>query len=230
MSEILSVARYDEITNAAGGVISHGEALMRLHAHDAALRAALAEAQRELAACDDELENASCPPMTGESISERIARLAGIVSTTLRDEQTALEGKLTALARAESAERERDDVHEDSITNLARMHAANRELAIAKEQGRSLVASNTRFFEQARSAHEGRKAAERENATLRDGLLAWQNVSVDLGAKLKAAERALAEAREVLSSVAHEFRSENPTRRAILAFLAREAKPEGEKP
>lgn len=39
LSEILSVDRYDEITRAAGGPISHGEALMRLHAHDTALRA-----------------------------------------------------------------------------------------------------------------------------------------------------------------------------------------------
>ena len=72
-------------------------------------RAAREKAERLLAECDDELENASCPPMTNETIPERIARLAGLVSSTARDEQTALEGKVAAesrLAEAEAALRE----------------------------------------------------------------------------------------------------------------------------
>ena len=77
-------------------------------------RAAREKAERLLAECDDELENASCPPMTNETIPERIARLAGLVSSTARDEQTALEGKVAAesrLAEAEAALREiRDEL------------------------------------------------------------------------------------------------------------------------
>ena len=67
-------------------------------------RAARERAERLLAECDDELENASCPPMTNETIPERIARLAGLVSSTVRDEQTALEGKGTAESRLAAAE------------------------------------------------------------------------------------------------------------------------------
>ena len=67
-------------------------------------RAAREKAERLLAECDDELENASCPPMTNETIPERIARLAGLVSSTARDEQTALEGKVAAESRLAEAE------------------------------------------------------------------------------------------------------------------------------
>ena len=67
-------------------------------------RAAREAAERLLAECDDELENASCPPMTNETIPERIARLAGLVSSTARDEQTALEGKVAAESRLAEAE------------------------------------------------------------------------------------------------------------------------------
>ena len=69
-------------------------------------RAAREKAERLLAECDDELENASCPPMTNETIPERIARLAGLVSSTARDEQTALEGKVAAESRLAEAEAE----------------------------------------------------------------------------------------------------------------------------
>ena len=67
-------------------------------------RARAEAAEAALAECDDELENATCPPMRNETIPERIARLAGLVSTTLRDEQAALEGKEAAEARVARGE------------------------------------------------------------------------------------------------------------------------------
>ena len=85
-------------------IVGYQREIVGLKASLLASESARREAERLLAECDDELENASCPPMTNETIPERIARLAGLVSSTARDEQAALEGKVAAESRLAAAE------------------------------------------------------------------------------------------------------------------------------
>ena len=91
------------------------------------LLAAAREAEAALAEVDLALENVGCPPMgqgaRRETLAERIERLGGLVSSTMRDEHTALEGKVAAEAALAEERRRREEAERHLRTILDNHHA-----------------------------------------------------------------------------------------------------------